>query len=135
MPTKANGDDIPGSITPPSNYPNPVDNNVNMHSMSWAYGVGNSVVDFTVPTAPSALSSTGHTATTAALTWTASSDTGSGVVAYDVYKGGVLAMSVTGTTASVTGLITATLYNFTVKARDAVGNVSAASNSVAVTTS
>lgn len=38
MATKANGEYIPGTIAPPTNYPNPTDNNVNAHSMSWAYG-------------------------------------------------------------------------------------------------
>lgn len=37
--TKANGDPLEGSIVTPSNYPNPVLANVNMHPMNAAYHV------------------------------------------------------------------------------------------------
>lgn len=43
MPTKDNGEWIPGSIPPPQNYPNPTDSNVNCHPFNWAYGAGNPV--------------------------------------------------------------------------------------------
>jgi chitinase len=42
---------------------------------------------------------------------------------------------VTGTTAAVTGLTASTTYSFTVKAKDAAGNLSAASSAVSATTS
>jgi archaellin len=55
-----------------------------------------------------------------------------------VYRGSTLATTVTGsppaTTATVTGLSASTSYTFTVKARDAAGNTSAASNAVTATT-
>ncbi|MEV4254899.1 glycosyl hydrolase family 18 protein [Spirillospora sp. NPDC049652] len=85
------------------------------------------------PTAPSGLKSTGKTDTTVSLSWTASTDN-VGVTGYDVYQGTTKATSVTGTSATVTGLTAKTAYSFTVKARDAAGNVSAASNAVSVTT-
>src|SRR5262249_50696036 len=57
-----------------------------------------------------------------------------GVTAYDVFQGGTLAMSVTGTTATVSGLSASTTYSFTVRARDAAGNASAQSSAVSATT-
>ncbi|MCP2341824.1 glycosyl hydrolase family 18 protein [Actinomadura rupiterrae] len=89
--------------------------------------------DTQAPTAPSGLTSTGKTDTTVSLSWTASTDN-VGVVGYDVYRGTTKATSVTGTSATVSGLTPKTAYSFTVKARDAAGNVSAASNAVSVTT-
>jgi len=93
--------------------------------------------DTTPPTAPSNLASTGKTDTTVSLSWTASTDN-VGVTAYDVYAGSSVVKTVTGappaTSTTVTGLSPSTTYTFTVKARDAAGNVSAASNAVTVTT-
>lgn len=57
-----------------------------------------------------------------------------GVTGYDVYNGTTLATSVTGTTATISGLAADTSYTFTVKAKDAAGNGSAASNAVTVKT-
>jgi chitinase len=86
------------------------------------------------PTVPGNLRSTGVTSSSASLAWDASTDN-TGVVGYDVYNGSALATSVTGTTATVTGLAAGTSYTFTVKARDAAGNISGPSNAVTVTTS
>lgn len=89
--------------------------------------------DTQAPTAPTNLSVTGTTSSSVSLSWTASTDN-VGVTGYDVYNGASLAVSVTGTTATVTGLAASTTYTFTVKAKDAAGNVSAASSSVSGTT-
>jgi endo-1,4-beta-D-glucanase Y len=86
------------------------------------------------PTPPGNLRSTGVTSNSVSLAWDASVDD-VGVVAYDVFNGANLATTVTGLTATVTGLAAATSYTFTVRARDAAGNVSAPSNAVTVTTS
>jgi chitodextrinase len=51
-----------------------------------------------------------------------------------VYEGTNLLANTAGTTYQATGLTEATAYSFTVKAKDAAGNASAASNSVSVTT-
>ena len=67
------------------------------------------------------------------LSWGASSDN-VGVTGYNVYSGANQVLSVSGTSATVSGLSPSTAYTFTVRARDAAGNVSAASNSLAVTT-
>jgi chitodextrinase len=89
--------------------------------------------DTTAPTAP-VLSASGTTSTTTNLSWTTATDN-IGVTGYDVYKAGVLLGSTTtATTFAVTGLVASTTYAFTVKAKDAAGNVSIASNTVSVTT-
>ena len=90
--------------------------------------------DTQAPTAPTNLTSTGKTSSSVSLSWSASTDN-VGVTAYDVYSGSSQVASVSGTSATVSGLSASTAYTFTVKARDAAGNVSAASNSVSVTTS
>jgi parallel beta-helix repeat protein len=98
------------------------------------YESGNSVGgDTQAPTAPASLISTGKTQTSVSLSWTASSDN-VGVVAYDIYQGSTLAGSNTTPSFLVTGLTANTTYSFTVKARDAAGNISAASNALSVTT-
>ncbi|SEG92590.1 chitinase [Thermomonospora echinospora] len=89
--------------------------------------------DTQAPTAPTGLRSTGKTSSTVSLAWTASTDN-VGVTGYDVYRGSTKAASVTGTQATVDGLSANTAYTFTVRARDAAGNTSAASNAVSVTT-
>lgn len=89
--------------------------------------------DTEAPGAPANLRSTGTTSSSVALAWNAAADN-VGVTAYDVYQGTAKAATVTGTTATVSGLSAKTAYTFTVKARDAAGNVSAASNALTVTT-
>ncbi|CAM2884401.1 glycosyl hydrolase family 18 protein [Paenibacillus sediminis] len=89
--------------------------------------------DTTAPSAPTNLSVTSKTSTSVTLSWTASTDN-VGVTGYDIYNGSVLAASVTGTSATISGLTASTSYTFTVKAKDAAGNISGASNAVTVTT-
>ena len=88
--------------------------------------------DTTAPSTPT-LSATGTTQTSTNLSWTASTDN-IGVTGYDVYRGTTLLTTVTGTTYTATGLTAATAYTFSVRAKDAAGNISASSNSVNVTT-
>ncbi|MGW3410051.1 fibronectin type III domain-containing protein [Streptomyces sp. NPDC000888] len=89
--------------------------------------------DTQAPTAPTNLTSPAKTSSSVSLSWGASSDN-VGVTGYNVYSGANQVLTVSGTTATVSGLSPSTAYTFTVRARDAAGNVSAASNSVAVTT-
>ncbi|MFG2823925.1 fibronectin type III domain-containing protein [Kitasatospora sp. NPDC048365] len=89
--------------------------------------------DTQAPTVPGSLASTGKTANSVSLSWTASTDN-VGVTGYDVYQGGALVTTVTGTSATVGSLAASTAYTFTVRAHDAAGNASAASNAVTVTT-
>ncbi|MFJ1968360.1 carbohydrate binding domain-containing protein [Streptomyces sp. NPDC087903] len=96
-------------------------------------GPGGGGSDSQAPTAPASLRSTAKTSSSVSLVWNAATDN-VGVTAYDIYSGSNQVLSVSGTTATVGGLSSSTAYTFTVKARDAAGNTSPASNSVTVTT-
>ncbi|MFD4371032.1 carbohydrate binding domain-containing protein [Streptomyces sp. NPDC058486] len=89
--------------------------------------------DTEAPTAPGTPQVTGSSATSVTLSWPAATDT-VGVTGYDVYRDGALATSVTGTTATVSGLSASTAYRFTVRAKDRAGNVSPESAAVTATT-
>ena len=108
---------------------NPFIDNPNYVTMIW----GGGTTDTTAPTAPTNLASSTITTTGFTLSWTAATDN-VGVTAYEVYQGTTLKTTVTTTTASITGLTAATTYSFTVKAKDAAGNTSAASTALNVTT-
>ncbi|NYI03676.1 glycoside hydrolase family 9 protein [Allostreptomyces psammosilenae] len=86
------------------------------------------------PTAPT-LAATGVTATSVTLSWSGATDN-VGVTGYDVYRDGVRVNStpVVGTTFTDSGLSASTAYSYTVRARDAAGNVSSASPALRVTT-
>ena len=97
-------------------------------------GSGNpNPADTQPPTAPANLTAPSKTSVSVSLSWTASTDN-VGVTGYNVYKGGVLEGSTAGTTYTATGLSANTAYSFTVKAKDAANNESAASNTLNVTT-
>lgn len=89
--------------------------------------------DTTAPTAPADLTATSVTSSSVSLAWSASTDN-VGVTGYDVYNGGGPAASVTTASATVTGLAADTVYDFTVTARDAAGNVSPESEVLSVIT-
>jgi len=86
------------------------------------------------PGAPANLRAAVKTTTSVTLDWTASAPGSLPVVGYDVYQGGTPATTVTGTTATITGLTANTAYTFTVKAKDRKGTTSAASVPLTVTT-
>jgi chitodextrinase len=88
--------------------------------------------DTVAPTAPTLIAS-GTTQTTTSLSWSGATDNVA-VTGYDVYKDGVLLGSTATTTFAVSGLTASTTYSFTVKAKDAAGNTSVASNAVSVAT-
>jgi chitodextrinase len=110
--------DAAGNVSPSSNV-------VNVTTLP--------IPDTQAPTPPTNLAASNITQTSLNLTWTASTDN-VGITGYDVYRGSTLIQTVTGTSASVTGLTANTAYSFSVKAKDAAGNVSASSNVVNVTT-
>jgi len=89
--------------------------------------------DTTAPTAPANLASSGKTSASVSLTWSASTDN-VGVTGYDVYRGTILCGTASSTSFTCTGLSPGTAYTFTVRAKDAAGNVSAASGALTVTT-
>ena len=90
--------------------------------------------DTTAPSVPGNLRSTGVTSNSVSLAWNASTDNVA-VTGYEVYRGSTLVTIVTGTTHTDTGLAANTAYTYTVRARDAAGNRSAASAAVTATTS
>ena len=109
----------------------------------WTYNDGNGntvtqnqtvvIADTIAPTAPTSLTASGTASTTTNLSWTASTDNVA-VIEYDVYRGVTLIGTTSGTSYAVTGLTASTAYTFSIIAKDAVGNSSASSNSVNVTT-
>ncbi|MDQ0912497.1 mannan endo-1,4-beta-mannosidase [Streptomyces canus] len=93
--------------------------------------------DTQAPTAPGTPTASAVTATSAHLSWTASTDN-VGIAGYDVVRVGAgtetkVAAS-TANSVTVTGLTADTAYSFAVYARDAAGNRSARSATVSVTT-
>jgi parallel beta-helix repeat protein len=95
-------------------------------------------IDSTAPTAPTNLRTTSVAYNSVSLAWAASSDN-VGVTKYNIFRNGTQIGNVSASTLSFTDSTVTpnTTYNnpgYTVKAVDAAGNSSAASNSVAVTT-
>ncbi|WUW19191.1 cellulase family glycosylhydrolase [Streptomyces sp. NBC_01465] len=97
------------------------------------FGGGGSGGDTQAPTTPSGLKTTGTTSSSVSLSWTASTDN-VGVTSYDIYRGSTLAGSTATTAYTDTGLTASTSYSYTVRARDAAGNSSAASAAVSAQT-
>jgi subtilisin family serine protease len=94
--------------------------------------------DTTAPSVPGTPVASSVTATSASLTWTASTDN-VGVTGYDVQRsvgGGAFTTVGSPTTNSyaATGLTASTAYQFRVRAKDAAGNTSAYSSAVSFTT-
>ena len=93
--------------------------------------------DAVAPSAPTNLQAIASSSTRIDLSWTASTDN-VGVTAYDIYRngGGTPIASVNGNTVAYgdTTVSPGTTYSYTVKARDAAGNTSGASNLAQATT-
>ncbi len=96
-------------------------------------------VDTQKPSAPTGLQAA-PSGTSVSLSWTAATDN-IGVRAYDVLRGGTKVGTVSGTASAApattfvdSGLTANTAYTYTVTARDAAGNTSAASAPVSTTT-
>ncbi|WNZ08960.1 glycoside hydrolase family 18 protein [Streptomyces sp. 11x1] len=83
----------------------------------------------TIPSAPSGVTVSGSTSSSVSLAW----NPVSGATGYQVYRGGTRVQSVTGTSATVTGLAASTSYAFQVTAVNAAGE-SARSATVTGTT-
>lgn len=103
----------------------------------YAVGIGAaysfSSTDTIAPSTPLNLVASGTTSNSTNLSWSSSTDNVA-VTGYNVYNGLNLIGTPAGTSFNVTGLQGSTTYTFTVKARDAVGNLSLASNSASITT-
>jgi glucose/arabinose dehydrogenase len=95
--------------------------------------------DTTPPTVPGGLAATAQSASQINLTWTASTDAGTGVAGYRVFRdaGATAIATVTTTNYNDTNLSAATTYSYTVRAFDAAtpANESAASAAASATTS
>ncbi|MDQ0793089.1 fibronectin type III domain-containing protein [Streptomyces sp. B1I3] len=96
---------------------------------------GAAEADTRKPTAPEGVTAQAGSATSAHVMWERASDN-EGITGYDVYREGKKAASVDAAKlmTDVDGLTASTAYTFTVRARDAAGNVSAPSTAVPVTT-
>ncbi|WP_426065289.1 endonuclease [Flavobacterium sp. DSP2-3-1] len=99
----------------------------------YVQSIWNPTADAQVPTTPANLVASGTTSNSVTLSWTASTDN-TGVSGYNVYMNNALKTTVTNTTTTITGLPASTAFSFFVKAKDAAGNISGASNTVNVTT-
>lgn len=95
--------------------------------------IGVSGPDTTPPSTPTNLTVSNEQETQVSLSWNASSDN-VGVTAYEVFVDGSSLGTVTGTSATVTGLTACTSYNFGVRALDAAGNASGQDTEVGSTT-
>ncbi|WP_435190254.1 cellulase family glycosylhydrolase [Streptomyces sp. bgisy126] len=102
-------------------------------SLADLYGGGDPGGDTQAPTVPTALTSLAKTSTSVSLSWTASTDN-VGVTGYDVYRGGTRVGTSATTSYTDTGLTANTAHTYTVRARDAAGNTSAASAPLQVST-
>jgi hypothetical protein len=92
------------------------------------------IADETSPTAPTGLTATASSATAVELAWEPASDD-LGVTEYEIHRDGALLATVGSvTTHTDTTVSEATSYTYTVKAKDAAGNTSPASEPANVTT-
>uniref|UniRef100_A0AAU3HTS0 Glucanase n=1 Tax=Streptomyces sp. NBC_01393 TaxID=2903851 RepID=A0AAU3HTS0_9ACTN len=96
-------------------------------------GSGGGGGDTQAPTVPVGLAVSSTTSNSATLSWSASTDN-TAVTGYDVYRDGTKVGSATTTSYTDSGLAASTTYTYTVKAKDAAGNVSASSTAVSATT-
>lgn len=95
-------------------------------------GAVSAPADSQAPTTPTSLIAATSSAGVS-LNWTVSTDN-LAVVGYEVDRNGSKVGSVTGTNYTDSGLTSLSTYTYTVKAYDAAGNISPASNTVSVTT-
>jgi chitinase/chitodextrinase len=114
-----------------------VDGAGNTSGMSTALSVSTPAPpsDTQAPTVPTNLAAGTITASSVALSWTASTDN-VGIAGYKVYRGTTVIATTTGTATTYTDTTAApaTTYQYKVAAYDAAGNVSAATSPITVTT-
>jgi chitodextrinase len=105
----------------------------NWSAQSAALNVTTAMGDTQAPSVPANLAASAITSTSFTLTWSASSDN-VGVTGYEIFRNGVSAGIVAGTSNAISGLVQSTTYAMTVRARDAAGNWSSQSAPLNVTT-
>lgn len=89
--------------------------------------------DTAPPSIPGNLQVSSKTHTSIAFTWSPSTDN-AGVTEYEIFANGIFAGTSVITGFAISGLTPSTAYSLTVKAKDATGNMSAASVALVVTT-
>ncbi|AIQ46287.1 alpha amylase [Paenibacillus sp. FSL R7-0273] len=97
------------------------------------YSKNQPVDDKSAPTVPGNVTATVQNASSALVSWTASTDN-VGVTGYEIYRNGVKVGTSATTSYTDSGLAGQTNYSYTVKAFDAAGNLSAFSAAALVTT-
>ncbi|MFG2869949.1 chitinase [Streptomyces sp. NPDC048338] len=119
----------------------PSTTSVTIYTHGW-YGTGGYHVDdlsltgpggtpVGIPAAPTGLTAGSPTSSSVPLSWSASS----GATSYHVYQGGTKILTVSGTSATVTGLAASTTYGFRVTAANSAGESPASATVTATTTS
>jgi PKD repeat protein len=88
--------------------------------------------DATAPSVPSAPAGPAQTRVKPAFSWVASTDAGSGVSAYRIYRGATLVGSTAASTFTDASVSVGGTYRYVVLAVDAAGNVSAPSDAVSI---
>lgn len=122
-----------GGIFLESLTPDPVTRNTATRHWSLYATLTTGGGDSEAPSIPGGLSSDNLTQTSFTLNWTASTDN-VGVTGYEVFQDGVTIGTTASTTIEVNDLTSETTYAMTVRARDAVGNWSAQSSPLEITT-
>jgi len=116
---------------------NPFIDNPNLATQIWggtpAEDRWNTTPDTENPSDPANLVASNITNTTVDLNWTPSTDDVA-VTTYEIHVDGALYTTATTNSKTVSGLTIDTEYDFTVYAKDAAGNTSAASNIATITT-
>ena len=110
----------------------PTDSIKNIKVFGWKQKV-DSIIDNIAPTAPSGLKNTVPTTNSFYLSWNAATDN-VGVVGYEVYKDSVYCGITSMLGLNINNLVAGKTYKMTVKAVDAAGNKSLASQPLFVTT-
>jgi len=89
--------------------------------------------DVAAPSTASRLMASSVTASSATISWNPSTDN-VGVTAYEIFKNNTLVATSQNTSYEASNLIDGTSYTFTVRAKDAAGNISSQSTAVTFTT-
>jgi len=125
------------NLTPSTSYSFSVkakDASGNVSALSTTVNTATSATpDVLEPTAPVGLMVSAKSETSVSINWSASNDN-VGVVGYNIYRGTILIGSSITTSYKDEGLVASTSYTYTIKAKDAAGNISTASAPLNVTT-
>lgn len=102
---------------------------------TWEAAVGQAAgaTDTNAPSVPANVMAAAQSSSSVLVTWSAATDNVA-VVGYTVYRNGTNVTTVSGTNYTDTGRAASTLYTYTVTAKDAAGNESAASEPAVATT-